>query len=473
MPEVSEEKRNWLKAALGFDIGKIGGADAGEASEGRRARRGKDGVEDSSEDSSDESKAPETTPEPPSNGSSTDTPPVEAKGPGNGAEPGGGPQTTAPGGGPGSDPDVDSLINQVSQEAEALKKLGFDVTQMKADIADLTKSATKAKAITDDPARQKALEGIKKRAEEALEHAQTLSKSVKSIMADSKGNPSDDQKSAAYKKAIEDLYGLNIKVPDGFKNTHFDKIFDMCGTVPKDHVKQDDLKKLTYSAAKADKGSGAYAASSAEIEMGDFGKAKGSEDYEIDGKKIPANSFNVTTLHEIGHAVDEKNGIMSKNQGKDGCGGWQPHKIGDIADAFVTELKKTVKVSKKVTDPMLRQVVLAALRDGTTTQLDAIENDDWQKLIGFLTDKCLAVREDADPWFASSQVVVGGRVYQEAYGGEWYSYTYAARGKTKVNDYQWRSPAEWFAEVYAISWLAKKPPPAGVDAAVLPFMWKE
>ena len=36
----------------------------------------------------------------------------------------------------------------------------------------------------------------------------------------------------------------------------------------------------------------------------------------------------------------------------------------------------------------------------------------------------------------------------------------AARAPTKVNNYQWRAPGEWFAEVYAISWLSKKKPPA-------------
>ena len=43
---------------------------------------------------------------------------------------------------------------------------------------------------------------------------------------------------------------------------------------------------------------------------------------------------------------------------------------------------------------------------------------------------------------------IAGRVYHEAYEGTWVSYSYAARAQG-ITGYQFRAPAEWFAELYA------------------------
>jgi hypothetical protein len=40
-----------------------------------------------------------------------------------------------------------------------------------------------------------------------------------------------------------------------------------------------------------------------------------------------------------------------------------------------------------------------------------------------------------------------------------------------VRDYQFRSPAEWFAELYAYTWYNKKKAPTGVDKAVTKYMF--
>jgi hypothetical protein len=240
----------------------------------------------------------------------------------------------------------------------------------------------------------------------------------------------------------------------------------MFGEVPKEHVAQDKLKKLTYK--RDPKYGGAYG--DTEIVMGDFGKAKGEEDYEIDGEVIPANSFNVTTLHEIGHSIDDKKNIMKTNMGKAGCGGWVSETEATVADIYVPELRKAAGIADTITDEQLQGFVMNAL-NGTVKKPKSLAKADWDKIEPWLNDNCLTIRSDASPW-DNAPVIVAGRVYQEAYSGEWWSYDPAARGTTKVNDYQWRSPWEWFAEVYAISWLAKKKPPSGVDASVAEYMWK-
>lgn len=430
MPDVSDAQNTWVVEVLGFDPAGGGGDEEG-GEPGRKSQKRFKGKKNS---------------------------------------PDGRPQVKGVPMGLLPDSKLKADLQTLMDQAAALKKIGFDTTQMLADAADFGSAAVKA-ANSPDPKRAKSkLDAIAKRVKEAVEHAQALAKSVKDIMGDKSGKPAPDQKSAIYKKALEDLYGLKIDVPEGMTNTHFDKVFDMFGTVPKGDVKQEQLKSLTYSKKKSDAGGGAYGG--ADIEMGDFGDAKKVEEYEINGKKVPANSFNVTTLHEIGHSVDERDKVMDAHQGKAGCGGWKRESLTTTALAFVTELKASVKLKKAVSDKDLTQVVGAALKSGTTAKPSSIEDAEWQLILPFLADNCLAVKEAADPWFESSPVEVAGRVFQEAYTGEWWSYTAGARATTKVNDYQWRSPAEWFAEVYAISWLSKKKPPNGVDSALRPYMWK-
>src|ERR1051326_1489846 len=155
-------------------------------------------------------------------------------------------------------------LKTLSDEIAAMQKFGFDTARMKEDAADLAKHGVKAEAETDTGKREKALAALRTRADEQIKHVQALSKSLKDVMGKSKGNPTDDQKSKIYEKALKDYYGQEIVVPNGMKNTHFDKMFDMFGTVPKGDVKQDKLKKLEY--VKTDTG-GVYYEDDCKIEM--------------------------------------------------------------------------------------------------------------------------------------------------------------------------------------------------------------
>jgi|GEM_PF-2794873 len=49
---------------------------------------------------------------------------------------------------------------------------------------------------------------------------------------------------------------------------------------------------------------------------------------------------------------------------------------------------------------------------------------------------------------------IDGRVYQEAYANNYFSYDLAARAK-RVNNYQFRAEGEWFAEIYALYYLGE------------------
>ena len=75
---------------------------------------------------------------------------------------------------------------------------------------------------------------------------------------------------------------------------------------------------------------------------------------------------------------------------------------------------------------------------------------------------CKAIRYDGSKGLwdkggsAASTHAIGGRVYQESYKDDWWSYDLTAR-KKGVSAYQFRAPPEWFAEIYSAFFLKKLP----------------
>lgn len=443
------QQDTWVKQALGFDVAAAMGA--GGMADGKEAREPED-VQNGGQEGDDEKfslsdlafwrKKKPTTP-------TTDTT-----------------ETTTP-----KDQELAAKLKALDDKIAELKKLGFGTKGIKAERDDYARAGSKAESETDEGKRTKALADVKQRIDDQVGHADTLLKKFKEVMGDKKGSPSAAQKTEIFKKALESQYGLTVTIPDGMDNTHLDRVYDMFGSVPKGDGNQDKLKKLTYVKTGMS-GSGSYNRGSFEVKMGDFGSATGTENYEIDGEVLPANSFDVTTLHEIGHSVDNKHGFMNANGSAAGCGGWEATDPDKVTLAYLPECKKA-GLSDKVTDEMLKTAIHTAVTAGTTNKPDNIEQGDWTKILKFLVDYCLPIRAASKPWFKASKVVVNGKVYQEAYSdGRWYSYSHSAIAATKVNDYQWRAPGEWFAEVYAISWLKKKKPPSGVDAKAAALMWQ-
>ena len=86
-------------------------------------------------------------------------------------------------------------------------------------------------------------------------------------------------------------------------------------------------------------------------------------------------------------------------------------------------------------------------------------------------DRAVTMRCDNWPWDKSKAVVLDSRAYHQSYNWEWVSYDLGARTGTEVRDYQFRSPAEWFAELYAYTWFNKKKAPGGVDKTVSKYMF--
>ncbi len=163
------------------------------------------------------------------------------------------------------------------------------------------------------------------------------------------------------------------------------------------------------------------------------------------GKKKPY--FDFATLHEIGHAVDDKKKFMAKNGSKDEYGGWINYG-GDVT-----------KVAKIANDHFkFNQAYIEERLSGNTPNLPdlvvdarALTDQQWLDLQTKVNDWCDGIKMDKDLWWDgsnSARLSIAGRVYQEAYEGSWVSYKLSARNQG-IHGYQFRAPGEWFAELYA------------------------
>ncbi|HEX2542019.1 MAG TPA: hypothetical protein VHM00_13160 [Caldimonas sp.] len=162
-----------------------------------------------------------------------------------------------------------------------------------------------------------------------------------------------------------------------------------------------------------------------------------------------------TALHEVGHGVDDARTYMQRNGAREDHGGWQVHGAGvqAIANAVGPHIRSKVGGSntfyskpedkKYVLDKLLNQkparpATVAAGSDDAKAY-DAF--DRWHRLA--TSDGIWGRQGDAE------EIAIGGKtVYHEAYPREWVSYLLAAR-KKGLTGYQFRAPAEWFAELYA------------------------
>lgn len=163
----------------------------------------------------------------------------------------------------------------------------------------------------------------------------------------------------------------------------------------------------------------------------------------------PAQSFTWTTLHEIGHALDDKLGFMAKNGDKGEYGGWKQYSsdLSEIAAAAAGKFKYDKDyIERYLADPTGGFVA----PDSDKTEKD-LDPEVWERRRLEAVDWCDAIRANREIWFSASEtsrLEIGGKVYQEAYNGKWVSYLFSARS-TGVKGYQFRAPGEWFAELYA------------------------
>ena len=177
--------------------------------------------------------------------------------------------------------------------------------------------------------------------------------------------------------------------------------------------------------------------------------------------------FDHALRHEVGHAVDDRDGIMKSAMGNDICGAWKVGlKAEEVAKIWLGASTGDVgSLTGAESDAALKVLVecmenesyidfgpdIAALPfwgdKGKAGQQRATKDPVYKQLEYALTS----------PWYGQfkKDPHVGGRVYQVSQGG-WVSYKIKAKDY-RVSSYQWRAPGEWFADVYATYYDPKSP----------------
>ncbi len=176
------------------------------------------------------------------------------------------------------------------------------------------------------------------------------------------------------------------------------------------------------------------------------------------GKKKDEEYLGFAAAHEVGHGVDDLRGFMAKNKGQEKYGGWIDHagNVQPIADAIGAKIAADHASSTFHGDAESKQYVLARLQNGPAERPS-------RSIVGSIDfDQAVADAYDAfDVWHALAtapdvyrrqgdcdRIKIGNRIYHEAYPRAWVSYLASARSKG-LTGYQFRAPAEWFAELYA------------------------
>ena len=162
------------------------------------------------------------------------------------------------------------------------------------------------------------------------------------------------------------------------------------------------------------------------------------------------NRYTQSALHEVAHGLDDAKNVMGAHMDE---AGWEAWTVDTVAKkvagfygydtAYTLAVLTTGAPSTKPPKP-------------ATVKTDA-EWDDARKEVERWASE---MRESGKPWnnaSASKNNAIGGRVIQEAYKDEWVSYHLTARARG-IRAYQFRAPAEWFAELYAAFYLGKLKP---------------
>lgn len=164
--------------------------------------------------------------------------------------------------------------------------------------------------------------------------------------------------------------------------------------------------------------------------------------------------FDFTVLHEVGHAVDDARGIMSGERGNDA--GWVSPGTGTIAEKIAAKVGYDKAYIEKMLDDKSSTPPNKAPKppEGTSQA-------DWDKARVEAEAWVRDIRVGNKPWgnaaMAKRRTTADGIVYHEGYEGLWVGYKYAARAQG-ITGYQFRAPAEWFAELYAAYHMHKLNP---------------
>jgi hypothetical protein len=304
---------------------------------------------------------------------------------------------------------------------------------------------------------------------------------VDKMIAEMPDHVDDPNDVAMCKALIEARFGVKIEIGEDFNARSLPRIGKMLARVPEWQAKQTkkgpggaaaekSLKTFTYQTEPLAKGN-YYSSSRKTIALQNITEKGSNDEHRLvsdSGKVVKTSYFDFTTLHEIGHAVDDRIKFMSGRMEKDGFGKWKKETFESVRNAFlpglVTDLTGgTKKAQAADLEAMLTDLLKTGSCKKPANATDTLGSlfDEWDQIQNHaVVVKCKkGLYTKSDPWDKGKShaeaVELGGRVYHEAYDNDWYSYAIADRAATGMTTYQWRAPGEWFAELYAMYYLNK------------------
>ncbi len=242
------------------------------------------------------------------------------------------------------------------------------------------------------------------------------------------------------------------------------KIWEMLAKVPEDHVRNNPSMLKVQRKGPTSEG-GYYSPSENLVVMNGRPSASSNQGFgtgiagelpsnvdenckPVDNNPVPY--FDFATLHEVGHAVDDRLNFMGGKSGQGAYGGWQSlSDLGPVAKAVAT--------AKNYDEGYVLALLLGKEPEPVAKpSTDPRTEGDWEKArLAVVAWYTIATNERL--WWNqgdSSKIAINGVVYQEAYKKSWVAYNLAARSQG-ITGYQFRAPGEWFAELYA-SYHSKK-----------------
>jgi hypothetical protein len=244
-------------------------------------------------------------------------------------------------------------------------------------------------------------------------------------------------------------------------------VYAMLAKVPQHVLRNPSFKVLRHEdpVAGEDKVGGEYKAESELVRT--FGRPPEGKDQQFGAKLLnrakrpqlpadvepacqpvstdPLDVLDWSTLHEVGHSLDDANNFMGRFGDKDDYGGWVEYgaHVEPIAEAVAAEFGYD-------SVPAQKRYVLELIQGGKPLPPLPPAGQDWDAALqGVL--RWHKAANTAEIWrdhAASMAMCVGERIYQQSYPDEWVSYKAAAR-KRGLTGYQFKSAGEWFAELYA------------------------
>lgn len=243
------------------------------------------------------------------------------------------------------------------------------------------------------------------------------------------------------------------------KSPDLRRFYDVMSKLPPKHTKDNDkLQNFRYRDSKESDASWAWSKYN-EIVMnegraaksGIYGCGRGDEipeDVEDSCKPLnddPITFFDWNTAHEVGHTLDAKLSFMDNRANQSKFAGWREYgdNSSDVAEAMIAHYKYDPTYIRDLLDDNGPVAPLPP------PGIDALEWNQRKTLVDAHYDR---MKADNDPWESQAtakSLAIEGRVYQQSYDAPtWSSYELSARQQA-ITGYQFRSPLEWFSELYA------------------------